>query len=479
MRLGQTSAIYFISKVLASAFGFVATVYLSRVLGEEILGFYGVALSLVFALVLVGNIGFGGAITKRISEGEEPEAYFTAGLLIKTSLFALTAVGVLVFESSINSYVGRDVAIFIILMMGGYVFLNLIRSGLKGNHLVHVEAPLNALKQALRSVFMIGLVIMGWELSGMLLGHFIGTLLVATIGTLILRPSITIPRLEHFTRLLDFAKFSWLGSLRQETFSRADILVLGYFVSSGLTGIYVVAYTLAEFLDIFGRGISTTLFPEISRQAIDGNIDVVRGLTNDALSFAGLILIPGTVGATVIGDRVMRVYGEGFRIGGEVLTLLLIALTIYTYTKQLLNTLNAIDRPDLAFRANGVFVVTNILLNIFLVYSIGWVGAAFATALSAAVGLVLAFRYTWRELRFEVPIKEIVFQTVAALLMGGVVYVVRGLGEAHWIANWNIPFVLLLVGVGASIYFGVLLLISERFRTTVLRNLPDGIPMLG
>jgi O-antigen/teichoic acid export membrane protein len=478
MRLGQTSAIYFVSKLLASAFGFVATIYFTRFLGEEVIGFYGITLSLVSALLLVGDTGFGGAITKRISEGDELDVYFTAGVIVKIVLLSVVSIGVLVFRETVNAYVGRPVALYILLMMGAHLLLNLTRAALKGNHLVHVAAPLNPLKQAFRSGIMILLVYFGWELSGMLLGHATGTVLVAAIGFWILKPNIAVPSRRHFRKLFDFAKFSWLGGVRKKAFQEADILVLGLFVPSGLTGVYVIAYSLAEFLDIFGRGISTTLFPEISKQSMDGNVEMVRSLTNDALSFAGLILIPGTIGAAILGDRLMRVYGEGFAIGDQVLAILLGALVVYTYNQQLLNTLNAVDRPDLAFRSNSVFIASNVALNLALVYWYGWVGAAVATGLSACIGLVFSFRYTRSQVQFEIPYREMGNQLFAALLMGGFVYGARSVGEGYWIANWNTPFVVGLVGLGAGTYFAVLLLISTQFRTTVLQNLPSRMPFV-
>ncbi len=478
MRLGQTSIIYLISKLTASALGFLATIYFTRTLGEEIYGFYAITLALVSWLGIVKSVGFGQAIVKRMSEDEEPDAYLAAGTAVKGVLTTVVVVGVVIFREQVNTYVGQPVAEFVVLLLVVSIFSGLVNAALKGTHRVHVYAPLSTLKQGGRSVLMILLVFLGWELTGMLVGHALGTAVIATIGLWIVRPSIVLPEWRHVVRLFDFAKFSWLGSMRKKTFSDVDIIVLGFFVTAGLTGIYAVAYTLAKFLDIFGSAIKTTLFPELSKQATSDNTDMVRTLTNDALSFAGLFLIPGIFGAAILGDRLMRIYGEGFAIGDEVLTILLVGILAYTYNKQLLNTLNAIDRPDLAFRANAVFIVANLVLNVALVYTIGWVGAAIATASSAAIGLVVGFYYTRSQVAFTVPFGEITRQLAAALLMGLAVYSARMIGETHWLAEYNAAFVVLLVGFGAIIYFAILTAISAQFRTTVTNNLPFTVSRL-
>ncbi|SDR12453.1 oligosaccharide flippase family protein [Natronobacterium texcoconense] len=479
MRLGQTSAIYFLSKVLASVVGFLATIYFTRTLGEEIYGFYSVTLALVSWLGLVKTVGFGQAIIKRMSEEDNPHAYFTAGILVKGVLTLPVILGVFLFRDHVNSYVGQPVAEFVILILTVSVFRELVSAALKGTHRVHIYAPLNTAKQGAQSIAMVALVFLGWELTGMLFGYAIGTFVIAIIGLWIAGPKIVLPQWNHIVRLFDFAKFSWLGNMRKKTYSNMDIIMLGIFVPAGPIGIYAVAYTIGSFLGTFGDAMRGTLFPELSKQSASNDVSMVRSLTNDALSYAGLLLIPGIVGAAVIGDRLMLVYGDGFEVGAQVLTILIVGKLIYSYNNQLLNTLNAIDRPDLAFRANAVFIAGNLVLNVVLIYSIGWVGAAIATASSAAIGLVFGFYYTRRHVGFRIPLGEISRQCLAALIMGIAVYGARAVGETHPIAAYNEVFVVSLVGLGAGIYFLVLLAISSAFRTTVSRNLPFDVPLAG
>ena len=117
MRLGQISIIYVISKIAASVIGFFATIYFTRTLGEEVYGFYAIALALVSWLGLVKSVGFGKAIVKRMSEEEEPDAYLAAGTLIKGTLTLIVAVLVFVFGDLVNAYVGRPVAEFVVLLL--------------------------------------------------------------------------------------------------------------------------------------------------------------------------------------------------------------------------------------------------------------------------------------------------------------------------------------------------------------------------
>lgn len=478
MRLGQTSVIYLTSKIVASFIGFLATIYFTRFLGEEIYGFYALTLAIVSWLGIVKSIGFGQAIIKRMSEDEEPDAYLAAGAIFKATLTLLVAGVVFVLRDQVNEYVGVDVAEFVVLLLVVSIFSGLVSNALKGTHRVHIYAPLTTSREAIRSIVMVGFVYIGWELAGMLLGYAIGTLLLAVVGLYIIKPKPVLPKVAHVRRLFDFAKWSWLGSMRSKSFNDVDIVLLGFFVSAGLIGVYAVAWSLSKFLDIFTDAISNTLFPEMSKLAVAGRDEMVATLTEDSLAFAGVFLIPGFVGATILGEYLMRIYGPGFAIGEEVLWLLVAAILLYAYARQLLNTLNAIDRPDLAFRANAVFIAANIVLNLTLIYLFDWVGAAVATALSAAIGLLMAYRYAAVHVGFSIPTGEILRQWIAAGIMGLVVLGSLQLPVVLDMLEWNIATVIIPVGVGGAIYFAIYLGISRRFRTTVDDNLPFGLPLV-
>jgi O-antigen/teichoic acid export membrane protein len=146
------------------------------------------------------------------------------------------------------------------------------------------------------------------------------------------------------------------------------------------------------------------------------------------------------------------------------------------YQNQLLNTLNAIDRPDLAFRVNAVFVGSNVALNVGLIYLYGWVGAAVATTASVAISLVFAYRHVDSIIDFHVPTNNIAKQWFAALLMSGVVSGGLQIEDTYRLLGHNVSVVLILVVVGASVYFVTLLRISTEFRETVERNLPLPLP---
>ena len=231
------------------------------------------------------------------------------------------------------------------------------------------------------------------------------------------------------------------------------------------------------FLTLFGTSVRTTLFPEISDAAAKGKQSIAP-LIEDGLAYEGLILIPGFIGGVLLAERLLAIYGQEFIQGQAVLWILILAVLLKGYQSQLLNALNGVDRPEISFKIYTVFILVNIVLNVLLISIYGWVGAAYATAISAGVGLVLSYVALRQVVPFSPPLPIIFKQIVAAMIMGIFVRQILQIIETTNIIYQNIYIVSLLVSLGAGCYFVVLLAISGEFRNTVARNLPNKISKL-
>lgn len=481
MRLGQTSVIYFASRLSASVIGFAATLYIARQIGAAPLGIYHLGIGLVSWLAIAGKVGISGAISKRVSEGDDQAEHAVAGALLIGTLFVIVAVGVLLFRTRIDEYVGYPAAVFVVLILFLTLAYGVVGSLLSGLHLVHIKGVLSTVRTAGRSLFQIAAVFVGLGAAGLFWGHIAGIVIIVVIGLYVVRrrlPSLATPRKRHFRSLFEFAKFSWLGSLQSKMFNYTDVIVLGFFVSSSFIGIYSVAWNIAQFLILFSGSLKSTLFPEMSELSAEHDPQAVTDIVEQSLVYGGLFLIPGVFGGAILGERILRLYGPEFTQGAVVLFVLIVANLFMGYQNQLLNALNAIDRPDLSFRVNAVFVGMNLTANVALVSLYGWLGAAVATATSVAVSLVIAYYYLSTIVAFSVPVGEIARQWIAALLMALVVYAGLAVENTRHLIGHNFATVLVLVALGAGLYFLVLLVLSAQFRTTIRENLPMLDPYL-
>nr|WP_206539065.1 polysaccharide biosynthesis C-terminal domain-containing protein [Natrinema salifodinae] len=462
----------FLSKFTMSFSGFIGTIVLTRTLGQEKYGTYVVVISVLAWIAIAGNLGLDQAVKKRISEASEGN-YVVAGAIAQFGLYVIVAVCLWLVRPFLNAYMGIDATLVLIGLLAARLAVNFVQMVLDGQHLVHVSSLLSPIKWTSRSIVQIALVLSGFGLAGAFAGYVVGALVAAVIGSHFVSFDPSLPSRRDFTRLKSYAQFSWLTAVKGRTFLSMDTLVLAVFVSNSLIAVYEIAWNLASLFAIFGSSVRRALFPEISRLSSKGSIGgEIVGLLRVSLTYSGLFIIPGFIGVALVGDIVLRIYGPGFDTGYYILLILTFARLLYGYQGQFLNTLAAIDRPDLTFRINGIFVASNLVLNGVLTWQFGWYGAATATTLSAMLGLILGYYYASTVIDVVIPTTEIGKQVAAAGVMAVVVYVLR------IIVDDSLPIVVVIIGVGSGVYFSVLFILSREFRTTVEDNLPFRVPVL-
>jgi O-antigen/teichoic acid export membrane protein len=251
-----------------------------------------------------------------------------------------------------------------------------------------------------------------------------------------------------------------------------DVIVLSLFVTDGQIGIYEAAWGLGSLLATVSASVRSSLFPEISELAANEEFDRIRNVLGEGIVFSGVFVIPGLFGVAIVGERVLRVYRPSFGRGAGILVILVLAYVADVYGSQFVSALNAVDRPDVTYRINLLFIGLNLVLNVGLVWQFGWYGAAVATAVSATVRSVLAI---WRVNEFigrpAVPVRAIGWEVVAS----------AGMAVALWLvlpfAPGSRAFTVVLVLFGAGVYATLLVALSSLVRRKLWRLAGPFLPV--
>jgi O-antigen/teichoic acid export membrane protein len=475
MRLGRTTIVHFLSQVGVSLAGFVATLAIAKLLGPGPLGVYAVVVALTLWLN-VPAAAIGGAVSKRLSEVDGPGgALVTTGLVLTVGVTGGLCLLVLAARDVVVSYIGANVTeLFAALLLVNATF-TLAISVLNGQKRVDLEGVLSTVERVLRTVLQVGLILgvvagaAGVGVAGLVAGHVAALAVATAIGGALIysRDLIAVPTRAAAASLLSYARYDWLDKLTGKAFGWMDTLVLALFVPSSLIGIYEVSWNLASMLALVSVSIQRTLFPEVSDLGVQ-NVERVRHYLDEGLAFTGVFVIPGLAGAAVLGRRVLKIYDPAFTQGATILLVLIIGRMAAAYSSQLRSVISGLDRPELTFQVNLVFIVANVGLNLLLVGgltvagyppAIAWYGAAAATFLSALLTALLAL-YALSTIigRPPLPLGEISRQAVAAAVMAGTLLLARPFVPAN---NYT---TVALVGLGGGVYIAILLGVSTRAR---------------
>lgn len=463
-----------ISYVIVTLSGFLGTIYLARVLGASALGVFALGLGIIKWL-RIADLGVNSAIEKRVSEGTNRGEHLSAGLIIQSTLATVVVVGMLAFRGQINTYVGKQLAWIIgLLFVTDYLLKGFVVQAIRGCQRVHITEGMKAIEQVLRVLFQVTLVVVGYGVFSLFAGMALSLVTIALLGigytVRYTDLSFAMPSRRQFRSLYDFSKYSVIGNIKSQVFAWLDILILGFFVVDAQIGIYNVAWTLAMSFVLMGYAIRSNFFPEISSIATEGNNTRVSELFSEGLLYSGLLPIPGCVGAFLLGSSVLNIYGHEFQSGATVLVLLLLASFLRSYDAIVSSVLYGIDRPDLGFKMTVTFLVVNVGLNVALIPVFGIAGAAIATIAAIGASLVIGWWLLKTAIEITLPTWEVGKQVLAALVMGVVIAAVK-----QFLIPDRIMHLLIVISLGGTVYFGVLLSISTPLREkalTIVEELP-------
>ncbi|MDY7082283.1 MAG: oligosaccharide flippase family protein [Halobacteria archaeon] len=463
MRLAKKSILYFVSDIATSIIGFLATLYFARVLGAGPLGKYVMVIALL-AWITIPTNGIATAINKRVSEGKDANEIFSAGLLLNIFYGVAVSLVAVLGGRYINAYIGTDISIYFAFLVIANILFTSAREGLNGRKKVAHAGFLQTFDRLVRTAGQVALIYLGYKVLGLVSGHVVALVVSLIVGIVLFGFRPKLPDKEAFKSLVSYGRYSWLGSMKSKTFGWIDTLVLGLFVSSGFIGIYEVSWRLASVLILASNAVQHTIFPEISDVAKDGDYDEVRNLLNEALFFSGIFIIPGFFGVLVLGERILRIYGSEFVKGSVILLILILARAIDGYGIQFLNVINGINRPDVAFRINLLFIFTNTALNFVLIYLFGWYGAAVATAVSALLVTLLSYRSIESLVGVpEIPVIGVLKQILAG---SGMAILLTGVNTVTPVRNMYVTIAMIFFG--AFVYMVILFGISERVRSKII-----------
>lgn len=462
----RQSLISLSSTLILTAVGFIATMYFAHAIGAAAYGVFSLFLAYCGIFNLIGDGGFGGAAVKRISEGKEQNAYFTAFLFLRVALLAASVVAVLALGEYLSSEGTASMVTWLILALIVGVFLSVTSAGVYGEGMVGVSQTAGLLNNVVKVLVQVIAVFLGYGTAGLVGGFIAGMIAGGLFSLRYLRLRLARFTAAHLKNLFTFSFWIFLSGSGAIVFSYADTILLSYYMTTADVGIYRIAFQFTAAATFTTLALHTTLFPKISRWHADGALDRVTLSLARAVTYSLLLAVPVAVGGWILGDRLLYFfYGAGFAAGAPALAVLLLVQVVNVFMYLQTMCLNAIDRPRESFYATGTAAVVNILLDLALIPLLGIVGAAVATLATMLVNVAIARHYLARQIPVEIERGPVLHILLAAGAMAVVILLYR-----LTVPLSNVFVVLGAVALGGIVY-GLVLLRVDRGLHDEIRNL--------
>ncbi len=470
-RVSWNSVVSFFSLIGTRVIKFVGSIVFVNIAGSSAVGIYFIFLSVYRVLNRGTTLGLGTSVVKRISErkrsetGEITDTVATAFALRAAPLLVIT-IGLFVFHGFVDDYIGIDFSwLFVIASLWLTALYSTLRSTLLGQRHVDAASGFDLLRDVGTAVVQVGLVLLGYAQWGLVAGFVIGM----SLAGLSLLAFVRLPfhtatfEIERARSLVSFAKFSFLDNLVGGEHRWLDVIILGFFVSTSSIGVYGIVYGLAQFGTVFSVALSRNVLPEISHLSSTERSVAREKLLYRSLSYSTLFSFPILAGSLVIADRLLLDVYAVTR-GGTALVILTAGILVYSAYQQLHQLVYGLDMPRYAFALSALSTVFNALIALILVPFVGILGAAISTSISMSVafvaGLYLITNHSEVTLRF--PIRPWTLQAACSGVMAIVVLAVR----SQFVLQSRLYSALLIV-VGASVYFALILSVDSFLRVQI------------
>jgi len=383
------------ASLISLPLGFIVTIALGRYLGADDLGLYQMTLTIYGIVLLVAAVGIPAAMVKYVAEFKNDKTKINqiASSGVITSLLLGIGFAVLFYFSSnifaeIFNMPRLSGLLKILSIIFPFVLVNQALLGLlNGLREMKKHATATIIQSILMVVTTIVLIYYGFGVVGAVIGNVVSSIGGCLYLIWISKNYFDITLEEYVPTIKKQLKFgiqTFLANAINVINYKADIILIGFFLTATDVGHYAIAVGFSTFFWIIPSAIQTIVNPATSELWANNNHSALQTMIDKSMKYTACILLPIGLGVGFfVKDVILIIFGEGFIYAVLPLQILIVGAVIFGIAcKSIGGSLSSINRPDLTLKVTSLGAIINIILNILLIPYLGIFGAAIATTVS-------------------------------------------------------------------------------------------------
>ena len=440
--------------------------YFAHTVDENVLGAYFLFIAYLGIINIVTEGGFGGAAIKRISEGEEQDAYFSAFFSVRLVFLVIAILVLIAVRKYFVDLDSEGVFVWLLLALIASLVYGVVSGGVAGCGKMGIYSTCNFINNVSRIIIQVIAVYLGFEIAGLAGGFVAGLFIAAIIELRFLDLHLVRFGRKHIRNLLAFSFWLFLTSSGVILYSHSDIIMIGYFMDNTDVRVYQLVFQFTTLAVVATTALRATLWPKVSYWGKIGEMKYVEQSLSRALIYSLLLAVPVLIGGILLGDKLLYFF---YRIesgsGYVVLVILLVVQIINVFQFFFLMYLGALDHQKDSFKVTAVAVTANIIFNLLLIPVMGIIGAAVATFVTMLLNAVLGRLILSRIMIIQIDYSSILNIMKASAVMALFVMSYRLIVPLYSVWVTLVPVI--LGGLG----YGILVLKLDRKISNELRGI--------
>ncbi len=465
--LARGTLYHLLTKVVYLCCGLVMHVFLGRYLGPRMYGIAGVVITFLFIVRSFGITGIYQTISKFVSANKDKSgAIKTVSLKVQAGFTLFLAAILYLLAEQLADFLNDPSLVLYLKLSALLVPIMAIYAAyhafLNGMRWFGRQATVINIYAFTRMSVVVILVITGFKVYGVIGGYFFGALLATLAGYFFCRK---INQGETFSavKIIMFSIPVVIFFTCNNSLLHLDLLFVKAMTGSNeLTGYYTSAATLSKTFYTLFSSFGITLLPSISESFEAKNIDLTERYIRQSTRYFFMLSIPAGFAVSFSASPLIEIiYSSGYSSAGDILGVLVWGHIFFTVFFLFSSVIIGIGKPYIALLFGSVLVPLDILLNLMLIPSYGTAGAAFATVITTASGVIAAGTYI--TLKFSSPIKLLsIVRIGAAGLIAGLTLLFKPDG-----------FLLILYYIIPGTAYFILLVAFREFKKEDFKTLKD------
>lgn len=305
---------YFWGLVISTIIASIGTVFIANLLGSDSYGLYTVVWIALNLIVLFRDWGVNSAIVKFTAEYKaegkllEIKSVLMSGLIFEILLGLILTV----ISFSLSSFIANSVfyrpQLVLLLEVGSLTIfagglINAASAAFTGFEEMALNSVMLICQSIIKVVLIVGLVYLGLETQGAVVGFTIGTLFAGVIGILLMGVIYRkLPkkknRLEirvYLKRLFRYGMPISIANIIAGLLAAYYAFLLPiYYSNNSVIGSYGIAQTIVILISFFATPITTMLFPAFSKLDMQHDKDTLKNVFQASVKYASFLVIPVT-----------------------------------------------------------------------------------------------------------------------------------------------------------------------------------------
>lgn len=400
-----------LSRIIIMAIGIFYLPLFTKLAGAEGYGIWTQIVLLIALLQPFVQLGLGGSVLRFLTNKNRHE--LSVGIC--TALVSVIFIGLIFiflqigFSSVLAQYLLQDPsAIFLIQLSAPLILLGALidvsSNFYRVTHAFMIISVINLFQAILEIILITGSLFYGYGIQGAIISIlFVRSAIVIIILTdIYLKVGISFP---NFSWLKDYLIYGipliFIG-LFEILIQSSDRFFIGYYLGAAAVGIYSAAYSIACIPVFIVAIVMYILYPTIYRLYENNDIEKLKMFLQYSWKYLLLLLIPAIFGLSVLSSSLLTLLTtpEFVQEGIYIIPVVSVTNILVALIAIYVGILTIRKKSHIILVANGISVLTNIILNIILIPKFGILSAAFTTVI-AYLTLVFICYHESRFIRFN------------------------------------------------------------------------------